>query len=109
RLTLRAPSHVGALHTLVVTARGPDGRSFWIDDGHASVPLVLRGSWHRYTLPISATGRIVLGLGRIGGRVEIKGLHLLGEQAFVLRRDFTHGLVIVTPTDIMQRLELGRA
>jgi hypothetical protein len=105
---LRALRH-GAAHTLVLTARGPDGQAFWIDDGHVSVPLVLRSSWHRYVLPISRAGRIVIGLGRIGGRVELRGLQLIGVQAFVLRRDFTHGLVIVNPTDCGQRLPLERA
>jgi hypothetical protein len=33
---------------------------------------------------------------------------VLGVQAFVLRRDFTHGLVIVNPTDVAQRLPLER-
>jgi hypothetical protein len=99
----------GAARTLVLTARGPDGQAVWIDDGHVSVPLVLRSSWHRYVLPISSTGRIVIGLGRIGGRVELRGLQVIGAQAFVLRRDFTHGLVIVNPTDVGQRLPLDRA
>jgi hypothetical protein len=108
RLTLRALRH-GAARTLVLTARGPDGQAFWIDDGHVSVPLVLRSSWHRYVLPISSSGRIALGLGRIGGRVELRGVQLIGVQAFVLRRDFTHGLVLVNPTDFAQRLPLERA
>jgi hypothetical protein len=108
RLPLRALPH-GAARTLVLTARGPDGQALWIDDGHASVPLVLRSSWHRYVLPISRAGRIVLGLGRIGGRVELRGLQVIGVQAFVLRRDFAHGLVIVNPTDTVQRLPLDRA
>jgi hypothetical protein len=108
RLPLRAVPH-GAGRTLVLTARGPDGQALWIDDGHVSVPLVLRSSWHRYVLPISRTGRIVIGLGRIGGRVELRGVQLIGMQAFVLRRDFTHGLVIVNPTDVAQRLPLERA
>jgi Hypothetical glycosyl hydrolase family 15 len=108
RLPRRALRH-GAARTLVLTARGPDGQAFWIDDGHVSVPLVLRSSWHRYVLPISRAGRIVIGLGRIGGRVELRGLQLIGVQAFVLRRDFTHGLVIVNPTDCGQRLPLDRA
>jgi hypothetical protein len=107
-LSLRAPPH-GAVRTLVLTARGPDGQAFWIDDGHVSVPLILRSSWHRYVLPISSAGLIVIGLGRIGGRVELRGLQLIDAQAFVLRRDFTHGLVIVNPTDIAQRLPLDRA
>jgi hypothetical protein len=108
RLTLLAPPRHGALRTLVLTARGPDGESFWLDDGHASVRLVLRSAWHRYVLPISGGGRIVIGAGRVGGRVEISGLQLIGVQAFVLRRDFTQGTVIVNPTDIVQRLLLGR-
>ena len=108
RLTLRAPPH-GVPRTLILTARGPDGQALWIDDANVSVPLVLRSSWHRYVLPISGSGRIVLGLGRIGGRVELRGLQLVAVQAFVLRRGFTHGLVIVNPTDSVQRLPLDRA
>jgi hypothetical protein len=99
----------GAARTLVLTARGPDGQAFWIDNGHVSVPLVLRSSWHRYVLPITSAGRIVIGLGRIDGHVEFRSLQLIGVQAFVLRRDFTHGLVIVNPTDVAQRLPLERA
>jgi hypothetical protein len=48
-------------------------------------------------------------VGRIGGRVQIRGLRLIGVQAFVLRRDFTHGLVLVNPTGSTQRLPLERA
>jgi hypothetical protein len=36
-------------------------------------------------------------------------LQLIGDPAFVLRRDSTYGLVIINPTDIVQRLPLGRA
>ncbi len=73
-----------------------------------AVPLVLRSAWHRYAIPVGGTGRFLLGLGRVGGRVEIKGLQLLGTQAFVLRRDFAHGIVLVNPTDKTQHIRLER-
>ena len=129
-LTLLAPPDPLALRTLVFTARGPAGATLWFDDGDPSlnvpsagsrvtgaadtvtsptaVPLVLRPSWHRYAIPVGGTGRFLLGLGRVGGRVDIKGLRLLGTQAFVLRRDFAHGIVLVNPTDKTQHIRLER-
>ena len=129
-LTLLAPPDALALRTLVFMARGPAGATLWLDDGdpslqepsarqHAAgatdtvssptaVPLVLRSAWHRYAIPVGGTGRFLLGLGRVGGRVEIKGLQLLGTQAFVLRRDFAHGIVLVNPTDKTQHIRLER-
>ena len=73
------------------------------------MPLVLRHTWHRYVLPVSGSGRITLGFGRIGGRVVLRDLRLIGVQAFVLRRDFRRGTVLVNPTDIAQNVALGRA
>ncbi len=129
-LTLLAPPDRQAMRTLVFTARGPAGATLWFDDGDPSqnvsdagpratgvadtvtsptaVPLVLRSSWHRYAIPVGGTGRFLLGLGRVGGRVEVKGLQLLGTQAFVLRRDFAHGVVLVNPTDKTQHIRLER-
>ncbi|MCA1600014.1 MAG: hypothetical protein LC769_13585, partial [Chloroflexi bacterium] len=93
-LTLLAPPDRQAMRTLVFTP--------------TAVPLVLRSSWHRYAIPVGGTGRFLLGLGRVGGRVEVKGLQLLGTQAFVLRRDFAHGVVLVNPTDKTQHIRLER-
>lgn len=107
RVELRMPAARQALRTLVFSARGPAGQEMWIDDGSGGVPLVLRGAWHRYVLPVGGDGRIVLGFGRVAGRVEIKGMRLVGVQAFVLRRDFTRGIVLVNPTDVVQRPRLA--
>jgi len=124
-LTLLAPSDPPALRTLVFTARGPAGATLWLDPspdssadatrdappraaGPTAVPLVLRSSWRRYAIPIGGSGRIALGLSRVGGRVDIAGMQLLGTQAFVLRRDFAHGIVLVNPTDRTQRVRLER-
>jgi hypothetical protein len=40
--------------------------------------------------------------------VQIKNVQLVGVQAFVWQRDFTHGTIVVNPTDIVQRLPLDR-
>jgi len=47
-------------------------------------------------------------VGRAGGTVQITGVRLVGAQAFVLRRDFTRGVVIVNPTDRAQLVHLER-
>jgi len=113
RLTLLAPPAYGPparrLRTLVFSARGPAGATLWLDEGNAgqgrtNVPLVLRSTWHRYA--VGGAQRFVLGVGRAGGAVEFTDLRLVGEQAFVLRRDFTRGVVIVNPTDQTQLLHL---
>ena len=108
RVVLHAAPAARALRTLVFMARGPAGQELWVDDGTIAAPVVLRGSWHRYVLPVGGAARLTLGLGRVAGRVEIKGLRLVGVQAFVWRRDFAHGIVLVNPTDIMQQAPLER-
>ena len=108
RLTLLAPRARGALRTLVFSARGPAGQALWVYDGHTAAPVVLRPYWHRYVVPIDGAGRIMLGAGRVRGRVAITGVRLISVQAFVWRRDFTRGAVIVNSTDAMQRVSLGR-
>jgi hypothetical protein len=107
-LTLLAPRMRWALRTLVFTARGPAGQELWVYDGHTAVPVVLRPYWHRYVVPIDGAGRVVLGAGRVRGRVAITDVRLISVQAFVWRRDFTRGAVIVNSTDAMQRVSLGR-
>jgi len=124
-LTFLAPSAPAAMRTLVFTARGPAGATLWLDPspdsgagatrdappraaGPTAVPLVLRSSWRRYVIPVGGSGRIALDLSRVGGRVDIKGMQLLGTQAYVLRRDFAHGIVLVNPTDRTQRVRLER-
>ena len=37
--------------------------------------------------------------------MELRDLRLVGVQAFVLRRDFARGAVVVNPTDTVQRTE----
>lgn len=96
------------LRTLTFDARGPAGTQVWITAGATSVPIVLRGSWHRYVLPLAHADPITVGTGRVGGRVLLRRLALYGVQAFVWRRDFTHGLVLVNPTDRFQHLSLER-
>ncbi len=126
-LTLLAPPDPLALRTLVFMARGPAGSTVRFDAGDVpsdatgasgeaagaalggtSVPLALRSAWHRYAIPVGGTGHFRLGVGRVGGQVSIKGLRLLGTQAFMLRRDFAHGIVLVNPTDRTQHLRLER-
>jgi hypothetical protein len=108
RLTLLAPQMRWALRTLIFTARGPAGQALWVDDGHTAVPVVLRPYWHHYVVPIAGAGRVVLGAGRVRGRVSITGVRLLSVQAFVWRRNFTRGAVIVNSTDAVQHVSLGR-
>ena len=115
RLTLLAPPATGAegLRTLVFSARGPSGAALWLNEGnagqgHTSVSLVLRAAWHRYVIPVGGAQRFILGVGRAGGTVQITGVRLFGAQAFVLRRDFTRGVVIVNPTDRAQLVHLER-
>jgi hypothetical protein len=108
RLTLLAPRVRWALRTLVFSAQGPAGQALWVDDGHTAVPVVLRPYWHRYVVPIAGTGRVVLGAGRVRGRVSITGVGLIGVQAFIWRRNFTRGAVIVNSTDAPQHVSLGR-
>jgi hypothetical protein len=108
RLTLLAPRVRGGLRTLIFTARGPAGQALWVYDGRTAVPVVLRPYWHRYVVPIDGAGRVVLGAGRVRGHVAITGVRLIGVQAFLWRRDFTRGAVIVNSTDAMQHVSLGR-
>jgi hypothetical protein len=108
RLVLLAPRVRWGLRTLIFTARGPAGQALWVYDGHSSVPVVLRPYWHRYVVPIDGAGRVVLGAGRVRGRVSITGVRLIRVQAFVWRRDFTRGAVIVNSTDTLQHVSLGR-
>ena len=126
-LTLFAPSDPLAQRTLVFDARGPAGATLWLYAGDSrsatagaageaataatggtAVPLTLRSSWHRYVIPVGGAGRFTLGVGRVGGQVRIKGLRLLGMQAFVLRRDFARGIALVNPTDRTQHVRLER-
>jgi hypothetical protein len=108
RLTLLAPRVRWALRTLIFSARGPAGQALWVYDGHTAAPVVLRPYWHRYVVPIDGAGRVVLGAGRVRGRVSITGVRLIRVQAFVWRRDFTRGAVIVNSTDTLQHVSLGR-
>jgi hypothetical protein len=93
RLTLLAPRVRRALRTLIFTARGTAGQALWVYNGHTAAPVVLRPYWHRYVVPIEGAGRVVLGAGRVRGRVAITGVRLISVQAFVWRRDFTRGAV----------------
>ncbi len=98
--------------TLVFWARGPAGQSIAVRTGTAArmgdpIPLALWPDWHRYQIPIDGSGRIAIGLGRVEGTVDLRGVSVLGVQAFVLRRDFTNGVVLVNPTDAVQRVALG--
>ncbi len=106
-VALRAPVARGRLRTLTFAARGPAGEQLWLTEGASSVPLVLRGGWHTYTIPVGGVSPLVFGAGRVGGVVEIKGVRLIAAQAFVLRRDFTRGAVIVNPTDVTQELTVA--
>jgi hypothetical protein len=108
RLMLLTPRVRWALRTLIFTARGPAGQALWVYDGHTAVPVVLRPYWHRYVVPIDGAGRVVLGAGRVRGHVAITGVRLIGVQAFVWRRDFTRGAVIVNSTDALQHVSLRR-
>jgi hypothetical protein len=76
--------------------------------GKPRARLVLRPQWHTYMLPIVDSSLIVVGTGRAGGEVGLQDLRLYGTQAFVLRRDFAHGIVLVNPTDRVQPVRLER-
>ncbi len=107
-ITLTVPSAGPVLRTLTFDARGPAGAEVWITAGSSSVPIVLRGGWHHYVLPLAGVTGIIIGVGRVAGRVLLRDLRLYGTQAFVWRRDFTHGIVLVNPTDRLQRVSLHR-
>jgi len=111
-LTFFAPPARSVERTLVFWARGPAGQSIAVRTGTAvmmgdPIPLALWPDWRRYQIPIDGSGRIVIGVGRVEGTVDLRGVSVLGVQAFVLRRDFTNGIVLVNPTDAMQRVALG--
>jgi len=107
RLSLRA-APAAALRTLVFDARGPAGDSLWLRAGALSVPLILRAGWHRYVIPVAGEAVLTLGAGRIRGTTALRAARLLPRQAFVWRRDFTRGSVVVNPTDVSQAVPLGR-
>ncbi len=101
------PPHDGPiLRTLTFQARGPAGATLWVTAGKTLARLVLRAQWHQYTLPVVDSSLIVVGTGRAGGEVGLQNVRLYGTQAFVLRRDFTHGIVLVNPTDRVQPVRL---
>ncbi len=110
-LTLLTPPARSVERTLVFWARGPVGQALVVRVGtrarDAPIPLALWPGWHRYQIPIDGSGRITLGVGRVEGMVAVRGVAVLAVQAFVLRRDFTHGIVLVNPTDAVQHVALG--
>ncbi len=109
RATLFVPPSAYTLRTAEFDARGPQGQQLYLfAGGHDGSPLVLRSGWHHYVLPIGRTSHILFAAGRVRGHVLIRGIRLYTIQAFVWRRDFTHGIVLVNPTDTMQRVKLER-
>ncbi len=104
-LTVKPGGH--AQRAFSFEARGPAGESVWLSSGHLAVRLVLRGDWHRYIVPIEGDATIRLGIGRVRGHVLLRGAALLAAQAFVWRRDFTRGSVLVNSTDAVQTVALG--
>ncbi len=108
-LTLRLPARPAEVRTLVFTARGPAGQALWVYAGRTGVPLILRSSWRRYVIPIGGTGSVSLGMGRARGHINITGVRALRGQAFVWRRDFARGAVLVNSTDVTQLATIGHA
>ncbi len=113
-LTFLAPPGRSVERTLVFWARGPAGQSVAVRTSAGTgamvgepIPLVLWPDWHRYQIPIDGSGRIAIGVGRVEGTVELRGVSVLSVQAFVMRRDFTNGIMLVNPTDAVQRVALG--
>lgn len=104
--TLYAPDTHHDLRTLVFSAYGPAGQTLQVADGHAGAEITLWPDWHQYVLPISGDGHISIGTGRVSGAVALRGVRVLPAQDYVLQRDFTHGTVIVNPTDLRQYVKL---
>ncbi len=107
RLTMTVSPGGYAQRALSFEARGPAGESVWLSSGHLAVQLLLRDDWHRYVLPIGGAATIRLGIGRVRGHVLLRGITLFAAQAFVWRRDFTRGSVVVNSTDAVQTVDLG--
>jgi len=104
--TYKVPGKRDALRTLTFSARGREGQQLWLRSGKNLVRLILTTGWRTYVEPIDGDNRLVFGVGRVRGHVSIKDVFLMDGQAFVFRRDFTHGVVIVNTTDLVQRLPL---
>lgn len=92
--------------TIVFSAQGPAGQWMTLSSPGSVVSLALWPTWHRYQVPITGSGAVTLGLGRVRGQVQIRAFEVISVQAFVLRRDFTKGVVIVNPTDVNQTVAL---
>jgi len=106
-LTLAVRPGGQAQRAFLFEARGPAGESIWLSSGNLSVRLLLRGDWHRYIVPIGGAATIRLGIGRVRGQVLLRGITVLAAQAFVWRRDFTRGSVVVNSSDAAQAVALG--
>ncbi len=103
---VRAPRQRLARRTVVFSARGPAGQWMTLSSPGSKVSLVLWPAWHRYQIPITGSGTVTLGLGRVRGEVQIRAFAIMSVQAYVLRRDFSGGTALVNPTDVNQTVAL---